>query len=414
LVETGGGYKQPLTHFYINQGNGNFIADTYRIPQTILVGPVGQWRYSKNMLVDVNNDGFKDVVLGQLRRKDNRQEDLNSIVLINDKTGNFSASNIITLPRADFNKTWNYVRGMLAIDLDKDGFQDLIFSLCRSGTSDSKYPMSGTSFQILINAGGKEFIEKTTQYIQNDPEVEAELNAIYGTDNKNEPKNLLLVDVDKDGFNDIFMAQSWDPASIFMPIILLNNGKNFFKPINSDQINKGQKYVAPLAFPIDLNKDDILDIVSLSTRPGKDNTYGTADDVMDLVPLFGKVSNPNGDDDGDGVINKNDLCVGTLKGVMVDSKGCELVLANSLTDKKVIISPNPFDQSIKIEFPEDFGPFVHAKIHDIKGVMVWEKESVRDSEMVDLSSLSVGNYVLNLTSQTNGQVSVVKISKQGR
>ena len=91
-----------------------------------------------------------------------------------------------------------------------------------------------------------------------------------------------------------------------------------------------------------------------------------------------------------------------------------LITATGLSDKKVIISPNPFDQSIKIEFPEDFGPFVHAKIHDVKGVMVWEKESVRDSEMVDLSSLSVGNYVLNLTSQTNGQVSVVKISKQGR
>jgi hypothetical protein len=91
-----------------------------------------------------------------------------------------------------------------------------------------------------------------------------------------------------------------------------------------------------------------------------------------------------------------------------------LITATGLTDKKVIISPNPFEQSIKIEFPEDFGPFVHAKIHDVKGVMVWEKESVRDSEMVDLSSLSVGNYVLNLTSQTNGQVSVVKISKLGR
>jgi len=120
------------------------------------------------------------------------------------------------------------------------------------------------------------------------------------------------------------------------------------------------------------------------------------------------------DADKDGVLDGMDNCPNSRPGAKVDSKGCELILANSLTDKKVIISPNPFDQSIKIEFPEDFGPFVHAKIHDIKGVVVWEKESVRDSEMVDLSSLSVGNYVLNLTSQTTGKVSVVKISKQGR
>jgi Secretion system C-terminal sorting domain len=91
-----------------------------------------------------------------------------------------------------------------------------------------------------------------------------------------------------------------------------------------------------------------------------------------------------------------------------------LITATGLSDKKVIISPNPFEQSIKIEFPEDFGSMVSAKIHDFKGVVVWEKESVRDSEIVDLTSLSVGNYVLNLTSQTNGQVSVVKISKLGR
>jgi hypothetical protein len=197
---------------------------------------------------------------------------------------------MITLPRADYNKTWNYVRGMLAKDLNNDGFQDLIFSLCRSGTSDSKYPMSGTSFQVLINSGGKEFIDKTRLFIQNDDNLEAEVNSIYAADNKNEPKDLLFVDMNKDGYDDIFMAQSWDPASKFMPIIMLNNGKNYFVPFNSNQINQGQKYIAPLAYPIDVNKDKDLDIVSLSSKPGKDNTYGTADDVMDLIPLFGKVT----------------------------------------------------------------------------------------------------------------------------
>ncbi len=290
LVESGGGYKQPLSHFYINQGDGKFMADTYRIPKSVLVGPIGQWRYSKNSLVDVNNDGYKDIVLGQLRRKDNKQDDLNSIVLINDKTGNFSESNMIALPRSNFNKTWNYVRGILSRDLNNDGYQDLIFSLCRSGTSDSNYPMSGTSFQVLINSGGKEFVDKTQLYVLNDSNLEAEVNAIYSVDNKNEPKDLLFVDMNKDGYDDIFMAQSWDPASKFMPIIMLNNGKNYFTAINSDQINQGQKYIAPLAYPIDVNKDKILDLVSLSTKPGKDNIYGTVDDIMDLIPLFGKVT----------------------------------------------------------------------------------------------------------------------------
>jgi hypothetical protein len=83
-----------------------------------------------------------------------------------------------------------------------------------------------------------------------------------------------------------------------------------------------------------------------------------------------------------------------------------------LTDNKVTLSPNPFDQSIKVTFPDDFGLLVKAEIHDVKGVIVWKKESVRNSEILDLSSLSVGNYVINLTSLINGQVSLLKISKQ--
>jgi hypothetical protein len=175
---------------------------------------------------------------------------------------------------------------------------------------------------------------------------------------------------------------------------------------NASITNKSNKM-----FPVDLDGKNGIDFISSISKP---SLVWPPVEPKELVFYSILSLNPNGDDDADGVINRFDLCTGTLKGAKVDAKGCELILANSLTDKKVIISPNPFDQSIKIEFPEDFGPFVHAKIHDVKGVVVWEKESVRDSEMVDLSSLSVGNYVLNLTSQTTGKVSVVKISKQGR
>jgi hypothetical protein len=164
-------------------------------------------------------------------------------------------------------------------------------------------------------------------------------------------------------------------------------------------------------FPVDLDGKNGIDFISSISKP---SLVWPPVEPKELVFYSILSLNPNGDDDGDGVINRLDLCAGTLKGAKIDSKGCELILGNSLTDKKVIISPNPFGQSIKIEFPEDFGPLVSARIHDVKGVVVWEKESVRDSEMVDLSFLSLGNYVLNLTSQTNGQVSVVKISKQGR
>jgi hypothetical protein len=50
----------------------------------------------------------------------------------------------------------------------------------------------------------------------------------------------------------------------------------------------------------------------------------------------------------------------------------------------------------------------------MRGVVVWKKDSVSDSERVDLSSLPLGNYVLSLISVSNVKVNQVKITKLGK
>lgn len=190
LVESGGGYKQPLSHFYINKGEGQFEADATRIEQSILLGPNFQYRYDNNYIVDLNNDNYPDLVMGNLRRKNNDQDNMYSIVIINDKKGYFKKENLINLPRPKFNETWGYARVIKPYDFNKDGYSDLIIMFIRSQDIYANNGFSGTYFQILINDKGSNFLDSTDQYIKNDKWMTAEMNDIFNTPNKNEPDDI--------------------------------------------------------------------------------------------------------------------------------------------------------------------------------------------------------------------------------
>jgi hypothetical protein len=286
IVESGGGYRQPLNHFYINKGNGQFEADATRIDQSILVGPDFNWRYDNNYLVDLNNDGYMDLVMGNLRRKFNLQDDMHSIVIFNDKKGNFRTNKVVNLPRPNFNDSWGYARVIKPFDFNGDGFDDLTIMYVRSQDSSSKFAFTGTYFQVLINNQKGNFQDSTNKYIENNKWMTSETDSIFNIPNKNEPNDFEFTDVNNDGFKDLFMIRSWNMASKYMPIIMLNNGINIFQPIDSNKISNGNKYLGMLPINIDLNGDKSTDILFLDTRPGKDLVYGTADDVMESAPIF--------------------------------------------------------------------------------------------------------------------------------
>ena len=286
IVESGGGYHQPIDHFYINKGNGLFEADATRIDESILAGPTFNWRYNNNYLVDLNNDGFKDLVMGNLRRKYNRQDDMYSIIIFNDKKGNFRTNNVVNLPRPNFNDSWGYAVSIKPFDFNKDGFEDVVIMFCRSQDATSKFEFTGTYFQVLINSQTGIYLDSTDKYIDNNKWMIAETNSIFNIPNKNIPDDFEFTDVNNDGFKDLFMIRSWDMASKYMPIVMLNNSSNFFQPIDSNKISNGNKYLGMLPINIDLNGDKSTDILFLDTRPGKDLVYGTADDVMESAPIF--------------------------------------------------------------------------------------------------------------------------------
>jgi hypothetical protein len=216
-----------------------------------------------------------------------------------------------------------------------------------------------------------------------------------------------LVDLDNDGDIDLVPQNGWIEKSngsvgynIFMNY---NNKFNKTFVVYSDSktsnnlFGENSTYQKGFKIPVDFDKNGVYEIIHIM-EAGNIN-------LMELG---------YNDVDGDGVLDKNDKCNNTALGTKVDANGCELVLANSLVDSKIIVSPNPFEQTIKIEYPADFGPLVKAEIRDMRGVVVWKKDSVSDSERVDLSSLPLGNYVLSLISVSNVKVNQVKITKLGK
>ena len=77
------------------------------------------------------------------------------------------------------------------------------------------------------------------------------------------------------------------------------------------------------------------------------------------------------------------------------------------------IFPNPTQNLIHVKVDSKNAGSMYV-IYDYSGKTFLKGKISSENTAIELADLPDGNYVLNLTSQTNGQVSVVKISKQGR
>lgn len=78
---------------------------------------------------------------------------------------------------------------------------------------------------------------------------------------------------------------------------------------------------------------------------------------------------------------------------------------------QVQVAPNPFANRFKVSFPVEFGKTVQVKILDMSGNMHIMKPIVNDGELIDLSQLNRGNYILRLESNDNSNSKAMKISK---
>lgn len=78
---------------------------------------------------------------------------------------------------------------------------------------------------------------------------------------------------------------------------------------------------------------------------------------------------------------------------------------------QILISPNPFSNRFKVNFPLEFGHSAQINVINFSGTSVYRKTNVLDGEQLDLSHLDSGTYLLNLLSNNNSGIKSIKINK---
>jgi uncharacterized protein (TIGR03437 family) len=136
---------------YINDGSGHFTPRTTGLPDFVVNR---QQKFTSARFVDVNNDGFPDLVLGS-------DQDVDSnVVLLNDAHGNFTAAPNV-LPAKFGGLEWITI-AIAPADYDGDGYTDLIFVMTNNYQGQ-------VALQLLLNNGDGTFRDASSQLPQNWP-----------------------------------------------------------------------------------------------------------------------------------------------------------------------------------------------------------------------------------------------------
>ena len=271
-------------HFMVNNGDGTFTADPDLAIYQLRHNPSPEfWRHNSGHLVDRDNDGDLDLVLGQMRGTASDTTNQFSIVLLNDGTGYYPSR--IELPHPAFNQGFTVVHALTHFDVNGDGFQDLLLMHQRNDDAlPDVIPFTGRYIQVLINRDGASFGDETPTWMGDQSATTPERNA-NGDElsNVGEPK---MHDVDRDGCADLVMSRTLDEVRTESPLVYRNNGSGQFQAIPPEPFAGSDRYFGLYAVPADVNGDGMIDFVVPQRYDGPDDQPRTADDFGTLVTLL--------------------------------------------------------------------------------------------------------------------------------
>ena len=352
--------------YYENDGNGNFNIAGF-LPATnggaIAVG-------------DINNDGFLDLILGNLNQV--------NFCMINNGDGSFTNETTDRLPGSL--KSTDYV---LLEDIDADGDLDLFFAnrdgnelLINDGTgvfedqSVSRLPQGvdmdtrKACFGDVNNDGKPDLFLANVQFNANeDPQNRLYINESNGyfTDlttsllpqTPNQTTNAAFHDIDQDGMLDLFITNVLaDPIQAF-----LNDGTGKFTERTNDIISPAVMTDEAWGLAIaDFNNDDFSDIY-VASRVGHDA----------FLP---------GDPEGMIVVNTKEISL----------------------DSDYIVFPNPVVDEIFIKHPSE-SKIASLQVYNLTGQLVAtpriELVDTETSQLILDENLSTGLYLLQVKSREN-------------
>jgi len=226
-------------YFLMGNATGGFDRNTARLPLELTSL---QRIFTSSALVDIDNDGHLDLVLGSA-------DGSRSCVLLNDGAGNFSFSRAIQLPPALFADANTITLFVLPMDLNKDGYQDLLLSQTKNNPF-----YAGRGIQVLINQKGTGFIDETS----------SRMPAGTVSDTTHWIPFLTAADLDQDGSLDLIASQCWPKETT--PFVWLNDGKGHFTSYNFSQIKPPEAIMPHDYYAVavtDLNQDEVQDLVFL-------------------------------------------------------------------------------------------------------------------------------------------------------
>jgi hypothetical protein len=225
VVDIYGGNANPSVYVLENDGLGQFTTRKIRFSGS------SSFKWTASELVDLDNDGLLDLVLGEDGSRSI------SIVLWNQGDGVFRSAPT-ELPSAD---PYFIVADIISMDLNNDGYQDLLLS-----TTKESPVYEGSYLQVLINNKNKEFSDETPTHF---PSQNLGHKWAY---------RIEKVDLDLDG--DFDLVALYDLAeSGYTQLIWINDGDGVFSILPlSDPNTRGTM------IPIDVDADGDMDFMVLT------------------------------------------------------------------------------------------------------------------------------------------------------
>ena len=282
-VESTGG-KNVVSHFMVNNGDETFTIERERATDAVFRNnPPDYWRHVGHSFVDVDNDGDLDLALGQIQ-DDGLAWRPYSIVVVNDGTGHYPSR--IELPDPAFNDGHTAVQQekLAHFDVNNDGFKDLLLVHERDGPPEV-LSFTGRYIQVLINEDGEAFVDETSTWM-GDQSLTTPEHYPNGDGLLYNAASPRMLDIDRDGCEDIVMADGLKPIRPESPIFYLNNGSGQFQPVEPDEMFTGMGWDGLYATPADVNGDTVIDLVFPQRIVGPDDEYGTDDDSTRFLTLL--------------------------------------------------------------------------------------------------------------------------------
>lgn len=224
---------QKANDMQMQTASGQFVITNSVLPNTILKSS-NTW----SALIDVNNDGWKDMLLGTWEGNPNPSQ-----VFLNDGHGSFASSSAINLPRSAVNN--EVVVAIQPIDLNGDNLPDLVLSVTNGGARETFYQVP--YLQFLVNDGNGNFHDETALRMpQSKSSTTRPWNDWF--------KTVDVVDINHDGYSDIFaVGDGSTPPTIFM-----NDGAGKFTKTYEFPKGDNDRLLAATA---DVNNDGMTDFV---------------------------------------------------------------------------------------------------------------------------------------------------------